>query len=160
MEEYLPLTRKYHMIVTSVDIPLKTMERMLDAASEMYEDANEHVISSIHSFLANKLRQQVRMSFQPGRKYKVEISSEPVPARAESLTTTYSLAAYIYLANPEEANIDEVVHPNVFSSSIEVDELIETNSEKTFKPYFDNLLMQIMPVINQDMALKYFVRVK
>lgn len=160
MDEYLPLNRKHHMIVTSVDISLKSKERMLQAASEIAEDADEYVTEAIHTFLADRLRAQVREHFRPGRKYKVEISSEPVPSQAKSLTTTYSLAAYTYLANPEEAEPGEVVHPDVFSANVGMTEMVETLSEKTFKPYFDTVLMQVMPVIPHRMAIKYFVRVE
>ena len=162
MIDYLPLTRKHHTIVTSVEIGLKTQERMWHiAADNSEEDSHEYVLKALHDHLANNIRKELKERFRPGRKYKVEMGEVPSCSYKEmALTTIYSLAAYIYLLKPEDAEVGEVVHPSVFSSNIDTDELVETISGKEFEPVFDNQILSIMPVLSPEDALKYFVRVK
>lgn len=160
MEEHLPLTKKHHTLITSVTIGLKTKERMLHAASNLAEDANEYVLQQIHNHLAKTLKKRIKTYFKPKRKYKVELGEMPTEShKPEALTTTYSLAAYAYLVNPEQANLQEVVHPEAFSIDFD-DHEITTASHKVFQPIFDQQIMQIMPVLEPEDALKYFVRIE
>ena len=160
--DYLPLTEAHHKLVATVKISAKTKDRMIEAIEKLYpkKDPEEYFVDLIHENLSQKLVRLAKETFKPNRKYKVEISRAPVPSLSKELNTTWSLPAYMYLSNPEQAKIGEVVSRTLFSKDIGHDELAETLSGKVFKPHFDYKFLSLMPVQENGMALMYLTRVE
>lgn len=147
-----------HMIGESIIVPRKTQDRAINILG-----SKEEFLKKVKAVLAGKIKAKSTEQFGLERDFISEFAKNVIETPSDSLfSTQFTLIGYFYLAEADEAEIGEVIHPQLLCESVDIDNplLSISPSNYKFKAVFDLKLLELVQIANQSEAVKYFVRVE
>jgi len=150
----MEITPDSYFRLAEISLPHSTVARIKPLSTKLELDIEKYL---------RRQTMQLLDELPDHREYRVEFGEVlKMPSQKDNYIN-YQLPCFVYVTNPEDAGVGEVVHPEFFKSMIDdldVDDIIKTMSGKKFGAVMDVQLFKISPVIDKIDAIKYFRRVE
>lgn len=148
------ITPETYFQAAEIELPLSTVARIKRNSKQVSLDIGKFLRRQILSSLD---------ALPDTREYRLEYGELlTLPTQNRNLIL-YRLPAFVYLQNPTDAEVGEVVHPSIFKGVIDdldSQDVIRAHNGSSFIAVFDQNLFKISPVIQKIDAIKYFRRVQ
>jgi hypothetical protein len=149
----MQVTPETYFKLAEISLPHSTIARLKKLTHRIDSDIDKYLRRQVMSALDE---------LPDHREYRLEFGELLRMPAIKDNYINYRLPCFVYLTHPEEADVGEVVHPEIFKGTINdlsIDDIIETSSGKRFAAVIDTQLFKILPVIDKYTAIKYFKRV-